>query len=118
MLSESAEDQVPDGTRPRPRVDASFTARNECLWRKPIRIFVRRIVRMENILKSIDAEIARLQQARGLLVKAGTAPKKIAKRAANKKRILSPEGRARIVAALKARWAAQKKAKQVKRDGG
>jgi hypothetical protein len=69
---------------------------------------------MENILKSIDAEIARLQQARGLLVKAGTAPKKaakkIAKRAAKKKRILSPEGRARIVAALKARWAAQKKA--------
>jgi hypothetical protein len=68
------------------------------------------MVHMENILKSIDAEIARLQQARGLLVKAGTAPKKAAKKAAKKKRILSPEGRARIVAALKARWAAQKKA--------
>jgi hypothetical protein len=90
------------------------TTRNEGLWRKPIRIPVRRMEPMEETLKLIDEEIARLQQARDLLITAGAAPKKaakqIAKRAAKKKRILSPEGRARIAAAAKARWAAQKKA--------
>jgi hypothetical protein len=65
------------------------------------------------ILSLIDAEIATLEQARALIV--GAAPKKSAGRPIgtgkkNKRRNLSPEGRARIAAAVKARWAAQKKA--------
>jgi hypothetical protein len=69
---------------------------------------------IKNILAEIDAEIARLQQARVLLsgdtVKRGlgrppAVPIEV------KKRNLSAEGRARIAAAVKARWAKQKKAK-------
>jgi hypothetical protein len=66
------------------------------------------------ILTQIDAEIASLQQARALL--AGATPKKKPGRPVGsvvkkkKKRNLTPEGRARIAAALKARWARQKKA--------
>jgi hypothetical protein len=66
------------------------------------------------IISQIDAEIARLQGARALLVetplkrgpgrpKAGTQP------AAPKKRRLSAKGRAAISAAMKARWAKRKK---------
>jgi hypothetical protein len=65
----------------------------------------------DELLAQLDAEIGRLQQARALLngepVKrspgrpTGAAPKK--------KRKMSPEGRARIVAAVKARWAKTKK---------
>jgi len=74
---------------------------------------------ISTLLSQIDAEIARLQQARALL-SGTTAPKKRgrkpgatvkaapAKKA--KKRTMSAEGRARIAAAQKARWAAQKKA--------
>lgn len=73
---------------------------------------------MENILALIDAEIASLQQARasltGTAVKRGPGrpPKSASAPAAKpkKKRNLSPEGRARIAAAVKARWAAKKKA--------
>jgi hypothetical protein len=71
-----------------------------------------------DILTLIDAEIAKLQQARALI--AGAVAKKGPGRPKStalstvkpkkKKRNLSPEGRARIVAALKARWAKQKKA--------
>jgi hypothetical protein len=78
-----------------------------------------------DILSSIDAEIARLSQARALLAasgstvtkapaKPGRPPKvdasspKVSPR--KKKRVLSPEGRARIAEAAKRRWAAQKKA--------
>jgi hypothetical protein len=66
-----------------------------------------------DILSLIDAEIASLQQARALI--AGTTaklhlPTRIPKVAvAKKKRNLTPEGRARIAAAVKARWAAAKK---------
>lgn len=75
-----------------------------------------------NLLTLIDAEIARLQQARALLSgtiakpekrKPGrpksttTAPVAPAKK---KKRNLSPEGRARIAEAVRRRWAAAKKA--------
>lgn len=53
------------------------------------------------IVRSIDAEIARLRQARQLL--AGEIP--AAKRKPSLvKRVISPEGRARIAAAQKARW--------------
>lgn len=83
---------------------------------------------ISDILASIDQDLARLQQARTLLVggavaapkKAGR-PKKVvaalAERAAKtpaakpaKKRKLSPEGRKRIAEAVKRRWAAQKAA--------
>jgi hypothetical protein len=80
-----------------------------------------------NLISEIDAEIVRLEEARALLagassaaakkrgrpagavkvVKAAAKPAKAAKKA---KRTLSPEGRARISAAAKARWAAKKKA--------
>ena len=81
---------------------------------------------IETLIAAIDAEIARLEQARTLL--AGDAPQAAKKRgrpakvavAAGtviavagkpvKKRKLSPETRAKIAAAAKARWAAQKKA--------
>jgi topoisomerase IA-like protein len=60
------------------------------------------------LLSSIDAEIARLQEARALLagrdghVRRGRKP--------GKKRTMSAEARARIAAAQRKRWAAQKKA--------
>jgi hypothetical protein len=80
---------------------------------------------LEDILSSIDAEIARLTQARALLAEPGSAgpkapakvgrPPKVAGSSPKaslrkKKRVLSPEGRARIAEAVKRRWAAQKKA--------
>jgi hypothetical protein len=60
------------------------------------------------LLSSIDSEIARLQEVRALLtgqdghVRRGRKPAK--------KRTLSIEARARIAAAQRKRWAAQKKA--------
>ncbi|MGC9157392.1 MAG: hypothetical protein ACP5FH_00265 [Terracidiphilus sp.] len=84
---------------------------------------------ISEILANIDRDIARLQQARSLLSgdadavkkKAGNSRKKIApkkasvtpsasKTAKKKKRNLSPEGRKRIVEAVRNRWAAQKAA--------
>jgi hypothetical protein len=86
---------------------------------------------ISDVLASIDSDIARLRQARALLVggaapevkrkagrpkKAVVAPKKpaVAKsvvvKSAKKKRNLSPEGRKRIAEAVKKRWANQKKA--------
>jgi len=73
------------------------------------------------IIALIDAEIARLKEVRALIAAnrkgpgrppsyAATAPAKQAKPPKKAKRKMSPEGRARIVAAVKARWAAQKKA--------
>jgi hypothetical protein len=76
---------------------------------------------IDNLIVQIDAEIARLKQAHTLLSggvpiaakKRGrpagamkTAGKSAKKKAKHK---ISPEGRARIAAAVKARWAAQKK---------
>jgi hypothetical protein len=79
---------------------------------------------LTDILSFIDAEIARLTQARALLAagsadtkapakvgrppKVAASPPKASPR--KKKRVLSPESRARIVEAAKRRWAAQKKA--------
>jgi hypothetical protein len=66
------------------------------------------------IVAAIDAEIRRLQDARALL--AGDAAEKRSpgrpkgSAAGPKKRLLSPEARARIAAAQKARWAKAKKA--------
>jgi hypothetical protein len=87
---------------------------------------------IDNLISEIDAKIAWLNDARALLagvtttrkrgrpaktakaakavkaVKAAAKPAKAAKKKA--KRNISPEGRARIAAAVKARWAKQKKA--------
>ena len=79
---------------------------------------------LTDILSSIDAEIATLKQARTLLAagsavtvakrKAGRPPKVTASSPIasppKKKRVLSPEGRARIAAAANKRWAARKNA--------
>jgi hypothetical protein len=65
-----------------------------------------------DIVSRIDAEIARLEQAKSLLAASET-PKagKLKKApAARKKRRLSKEARARIAEAQRKRWAAQKKA--------
>jgi hypothetical protein len=66
---------------------------------------------IENILAQIDSEIARLQQARGLLASMGTAPVSKAGKAAGKgkrrkKRVLSADARKRIADAQRKRWAA------------
>ncbi len=70
---------------------------------------------IDSIIAQIDAEIARLTQARALLANLGTvapaaaAPKaKTAKAKRRKKRVLSPEARKRIADAQRKRWAAQK----------
>jgi hypothetical protein len=67
---------------------------------------------IENVLSEIDTEIARLEQVRNLLTDTGA--RKLAKTSAakgrGKKRTLSAEGRARIAAAQKKRWAAKKRA--------
>jgi hypothetical protein len=71
---------------------------------------------LNSILAEIDAEIARLTQARQLLAAAGT-PKAATKSArtakpaakkGRKQRVLSPEARKRIAEAQRRRWAAQK----------
>jgi hypothetical protein len=63
----------------------------------------------QEIIAQLDAEIARLQQLKGILSSTATKaklgrPKKAAKRT------LSPEARAKIAAAQKKRWAKTKKA--------
>jgi hypothetical protein len=82
----------------------------------------------ENLIAGIDAEISRLSAVRkilsdvnpsaaeGILKPKRGRPKKTvaavaksAKSVVNKKRVLSPEARAKIAAAQKARWAAAKK---------
>jgi len=62
------------------------------------------------MIVSIDEELQRLRQARELL--AGTGRGSAAGRGTKKKRhhTMSAEGRARIAAAQRARWAKQKKA--------
>jgi hypothetical protein len=71
----------------------------------------------EEILAHIDQEIARLRQAKALLTGEQTARKPVRpsskptkKALPGKKRTMSAEGRARIAAAQKARWAKSKKA--------
>jgi hypothetical protein len=72
---------------------------------------------IDSILAQIDAEIARLTQARSLLASFGTVavaviePKETkapAKAKKKKKRVLSPEARKSIADAQRKRWAAQK----------
>jgi hypothetical protein len=70
---------------------------------------------IKQIIAELDIEIARLEQARNVLagatVKRGPGRPKLGTGAGiEKKRKMSPEGRARIVAAVKARWAKAKKA--------
>jgi hypothetical protein len=77
---------------------------------------------ISTLLAEIDKEIATLQQAHALLSGASAPAKKTGRPAKavkavpatlkKKKRNLSPEGRARIAAAVKARWAKQKKAEK------
>ena len=62
------------------------------------------------LLAQIDAEIARLHQVRSLLAGADGRKTKKATKPPRSKRVLSPEARARIAAAQKARWAKAKKA--------
>ena len=69
------------------------------------------------IIQTIDAEIARLEKARALLNGHVSTPAKRGRRATAKaviaagkpRRKMSAEGRARIAAAQKARWAKAKK---------
>ena len=70
------------------------------------------------IIAQIDSEIARLQQVKSILsgstptttIKVKRGPKKTAPTPITaKKRILSPEARARIAGAQKARWAKVRK---------
>ena len=69
---------------------------------------------IKQVIAELDAEITRLQQAKALLTgetvkrKPGR-PSGTTVPTTKKKRNLSPEGRARIAAAVKARWAKQKK---------
>lgn len=65
------------------------------------------------IIESIDAEIARLEEVKKLLgadstsapAKAGRIAKKAVSKKSSDKRTISAEGRARIAAAQRARWA-------------
>jgi len=71
---------------------------------------------IDSILAEIDAEIARLTQARALLASMGSATPAATKvkaatktaKKAGKKRVLSPEARKRIADAQRKRWAAQR----------
>jgi hypothetical protein len=73
---------------------------------------------IESILVQIDAEIAKLVQARSLLTNIGEIAGKVIERKtktpaakvkkAKKTRTLSPEARKRIADAQRKRWAAQK----------
>jgi len=71
---------------------------------------------IDSILAEIDAEIARLTQARALLASMGSATPAATKvkaatktaKKAGKKRTLSPEARKRIADAQRKRWAAQR----------
>jgi hypothetical protein len=69
------------------------------------------IVNTEAILLQIDAEIERLTKARALLSTSlnGNAQAEKAKLKTGK-RTMSPEGRARVATAQRARWAKVKKA--------
>jgi hypothetical protein len=61
------------------------------------------------LLAGVDEEIARLQQVKALLRGGGGGVPSPFAKAVRKKRTLSAEARARISAAQKKRWAAQKK---------
>lgn len=70
---------------------------------------------IESVLASIDAEISKLQEARRLLSGVAGGGDEIRRKPGpkpRKKRNLTPEGRARIAAAVKARWERQKSGKK------
>ena len=68
-----------------------------------------------SVLDDLDAEIAKLRQARALLSEDGELPaeqhrtRNIEKPVSRRKHKMTPEGRKRIAEAVKRRWAAQKK---------
>lgn len=66
---------------------------------------------MQDIIKLIDSEIATWQAAKALLTGSTTvkAPRRAYTRKATSSRRMSPEGRARIAAAQKLRWANTKR---------
>lgn len=71
-------------------------------------------MQVSQILKEIDDEIARLQQARNLLAgestnRRGRPAAKAALRPGKKRRTLSAEGRKKIADAMKRRWSERKK---------
>jgi hypothetical protein len=79
-------------------------------------------VEVSRIISEIDAQIAKLQQARALLSGTTASPRRSGpgrpksstkaaapKTAAPRKRKLSPEGRKRIAEAMKKRWAEHRK---------
>jgi hypothetical protein len=79
-----------------------------------------------SILAQIDEQIAKLQQAKALLTvtevkakagrpKGSKATRTVTPELRKTRRRLSPEGKARIAAAQKARWASLKKAAVVKK---
>jgi hypothetical protein len=65
---------------------------------------------LKGILAEIDTEIQKLEQVRAILAGKDGHHETKAAVAGRKKRRLSPEARARIAAAQKARWAKIKKA--------
>ena len=69
---------------------------------------------IESVLVLIDAEISKLQEARALLAGLGSVngTSKMRGRKPGRKHRMSPEGRARIAAAVKARWERQKSGKK------
>jgi hypothetical protein len=77
---------------------------------------------IDTILSEIDAEIARLKEARALLASLGTKTNKAgravtkaaAKAKPRKKRVLSAEARKKIADAQHRRWAKQKSKAKVK----
>jgi hypothetical protein len=62
------------------------------------------------ILASIGSEISLLKQARALLTGATNGTHRVGRPAKKRKFTMSAEGRAKIAAAQRARWAKQKKA--------
>jgi len=114
-------------TNTSPRLDAAKS-------RKFAILLSRGLMQTIEILKALDVQIAKLRQARAILAEVSI-PKaevlttrrpgrptgsinKPAKQTLSEapvespKRTMSPEGKARLVAALKARWAAKKKAER------
>jgi hypothetical protein len=76
-------------------------------------------VQVSQILKEIDDEIGRLQQARNLLAgevarRPGRQKSKAAAPPPKKKRKLSPDGRRRIAEAMKRRWMERRKEAEAK----
>jgi len=66
---------------------------------------------IQEIIESIDEDLALLRRAREVLAGAPEKPIVPESTKRKKKRNLSPEGRKRIAEAVRRRWAAQKKSK-------